>query len=74
MSTPKSERQTVKRLIVEGLGYCCPWRFFSAYRQTAVIAARLGVSDRAIRYQKADFKSGRMRCEGCSNCLKGKGK
>ena len=72
MSARKSKRQTVKLLVTEGMGYCCPFAFFSLYRQTALIAARLGVSDRAIRYAKAAFKAGEYRCQGCSDCLRAK--
>ena len=58
-------RQTVRLLITQGLGYCCPWFFFRHFRRTAQIAARLGVTPRAIRYAKAEKGS----CEGCAGCM-----
>jgi len=52
--------------LIRKLGYCCEHRFFSLYRQTGLIAARLGVSDRAVRYRKAMFKAKELpRCERC---------
>ena len=63
-------RQTVRRLITEGLGYCCPWAFFSLFKNTITIALRLGVTTRAVRYAKADFAAGHHRCENCSNCMR----
>jgi hypothetical protein len=62
-------RPTVKSLIIEDLGYCCLWFFFKHYRQTGVVADRLGVTPRAIRYAKADVDEGREVCRGCANCL-----
>lgn len=71
MSRPKSKRQTVKRLITEGLGYCCEWAFFKLFHHyTGLIASRLGVDERTVRYHKAAFKAGQMRCQGCRKCLK----
>ena len=61
-------RLTVRSLIVEDLGYCCPYFFFRHYKQTALIAARLGVTERAVRYAKAEAKS-QCVCEGKGNCL-----
>ena len=58
-------RPTIASLVRE-LGYCCEARFFSLYRQTGLIAARLGVSDRAVRYRKAMFKAGLL--PYCAKC------
>lgn len=65
-------RITVRSLIEEDLGYCCQWFFFTHYRQTSVIAARLGVSDRAIRYAKAEVDEKREVCKNLQNCLRKK--
>jgi len=65
-------RVTVKKLVVEGLGYCCLYAFFKTYKRTGLIAARLGVSDRAIRYHKMAFKDNCLSCEKRENCLKGR--
>ena len=72
----KSKRITVKALITEqkpyGLGYCCLWAFFRLHKRTGMIADRLGVCDRAIRYHKMAFKDGMLRCEHSARCLKGR--
>lgn len=69
-------RITIKALITDprphGLGYCCEYAFFKLKKRTGLIAERLGVCDRAVRYHKRAFKDGRVRCENCHNCLKGK--
>lgn len=57
-------------LIVDGLHYCCPWAFFSIFRDTPTIAARLGVDPSTIRRAKASFRRGEMKCEGCERCMK----
>ena len=72
MSIPKSRRLTVEHLICDGLGYCCQFAFFSLHRQTGLIAARLGVCERAIRYHKMAFKHGDMECQHLKTCLKEK--
>lgn len=67
------KRQTVRLLVCDreqGLGYCCPYVFFSLYPSTSLIAARLGVTTRAVRYYKAQLKAGDLRCEERSNCMK----
>jgi hypothetical protein len=65
---------TIAALITEpppsGLGYCCEWFFFSRYRQTALIAARLGVTPRAVRYHKEAWRACECSCEGKANCLR----
>lgn len=66
-------RQTVKHLVTSpnGLGYCCEWFFFTHFRQTQVIASRLGVTDRAVRLAKARVDDGESTCENgprCMNC------
>lgn len=66
-------RLTVKMMIEEDLGYCCEWAFFNLYRRTALIAARLGVTTRAVEYHKAAARDGCLVCGGKANCLKTKG-
>lgn len=67
-----AERVLFKELVVDGLGYCCEWGFFKLNRQTGMIAARLGVVDRTVRYHKMAFKDGCLSCEKRPNCLKGR--
>jgi len=59
-------------MITEDLGYCCEWRFFSLYKNTAMIAARLGIDERTVRKHKAAFAEGRLVCENAANCMKAK--
>jgi hypothetical protein len=61
---------TIKSMIEEDLGYCCEFIFFSRYKQTAVIATRLGVTTRAIRMHKAALREGCLVCEGKEKCMK----
>jgi len=65
----KPPRQTVTYLVTVGLGYCCPYFFFTHYRNTALIAARLGVTERAVRYAKAAVDDGVTECAGCESCM-----
>jgi len=66
------KRILIKDLITSGLKYCCPYGFFKMHKRTGLIAARLGVTERAVRYWKMAFKQGDLKCEGCKNCLKGR--
>ena len=63
-------RQTVRVLITQGLGYCCPWFFFQHFRRPGIIADRLGVTKRAVQYLKADVRDGVEVCQNCPNCAK----
>lgn len=64
-------RQTVKYLIEDGLGYCCQYAFWSAMakKETALIAARLGVTERAVRKARAAFREEMFDCEASFGCL-----
>lgn len=65
-------RITLKELITTDLGYCCEWFFFHHYRQnrfTPLIAARLGVSLRAVQKHKSAYRQGKLKCSNCSKCL-----
>ncbi len=61
---------TVQSCITDDLGYCCTKLFFELYPSTALVALRLGFTDRAIRKCKARAKAGS--CQGGEGCLKGK--
>lgn len=63
-------RVTIRSMVTGDLGYCCLWFFFNRYKQTALIAARLGVTTRAIKYQKVAVRTGCELCEGKENCMK----
>lgn len=51
------------------IGYCCPYAFIRCHKQTGLIAARLGISDRTVRRWKAKFKLKEIKCEGRAQCL-----
>ena len=57
-------------LITRGLGYCCEYFFFSRFTDTELIAARLGVSERAVRKRKQLLREGKIQCLNCERCLK----
>ena len=61
---------SMEHLVCVGLGYCCLWMFFRLFKQTGKIAARLGISDRAVRYKKEEFRCGKMKCKGRAKCMK----
>lgn len=65
-------RSLIRTLITSptGLGYCCPWAFFSIFRKTAVIADRLGMTQRAVQMAKRRVDEGEWKCEQCGNCMK----
>ncbi len=58
-------RPTVQSLVTGDLGYCCLWFFFSRFRKTGLVAARLGVSPQAIRQNRASCGG----CQGKSTCM-----
>ena len=60
-------RITVKSLILNDLGYCCLWFFFSRYKGSARIAERLGVSARNVRALRASCEN--CTCEHAPKCL-----
>lgn len=64
-----STRPTVNHLVTEGLGYCCEWFFFQHFKDTQVVADRLGVTDRAIRLAKQRVREGVSVCQQKENCL-----
>lgn len=63
---------TIHSMITEDLGYCCEQQFFRLYKQTSLIAARLGVTTRAVKYHKSAALANPCQCEGAANCMKGK--
>ena len=71
--SPRNPRvNSVEYLVTEGLGYCCLYAFFSLYTETELIALRLGVTSRAIRYNKERFSEGEFSCCNGAKCLKSK--
>lgn len=63
-------RSLTGTLVTEGLGYCCPWAFFSIFRKTPEIAARLGVCEMTVRRAKARVDDKIWKCEECGHCMK----
>lgn len=64
-----AERPTIDKAIRQGLNYCCLFAFFTLHKDTAMIAARLGFGERAIRKHKAALAAGKLRCYGRPGCL-----
>ena len=60
---------TIKNLVIDGLGYCCESAFFRCFKRTGLIATRLGVSERAVRYRKELFRAGKLECNHCKKCM-----
>lgn len=71
LSRHNSHKGLVASLITEGLGYCCEAWFWKHFKEvsTELIAARLGVTDRAVRKHRAAFRRGEMKCENQAKCL-----
>lgn len=67
---PSNNYRQIETLIVSNLGYCCEWFFFSCYTDTNLIAARLGVTPRAVRYHIQAFKKGDLTCQNSERCSK----
>jgi len=63
---------TLADLITTGLGYCCEAWFWAYFKNvsTGLVAARLGVSERAVRKRRAMFKQGELVCQEKTKCLK----
>lgn len=63
---------TLADLITTGLGYCCEAWFWAYFKDvsTGLVAARLGVSERAVRKRRALFKQGELVCQEKTGCFK----
>jgi len=59
-------------MIVEGLGYCCPYAFFRIFRDkpSRLLAARLGVTFRAINHHRQMLREGTSVCLAAECCMK----
>lgn len=66
------KKANIHDMITQDLGYCCEHWFFSHYKQTALVAARLGMTTRAVRYHKASARE--AQCEKKDCCMLKKGK
>lgn len=66
---PKPPRPTFNHLVCHELGYCCEFAFFSLFKRTGMIAERLGLEKRTVRYHKAAFVAGETICEDQPKCL-----
>lgn len=62
-------RISVHKLITDDLGYCCTWLFFKLYPGSDLIAARLGVTTRAVRMNRAKAE---CECAGNPRCIRGR--
>lgn len=64
--------RVVESAIEDGLGYCCPYAFFSIFRQNKMIRERIGVERRAIATWKKKLRDGKLQCKCKEKCLKDK--
>lgn len=71
-NNPIANPPNIRSMIVEDLGYCCPWVFFQMFRRTSLIATRLGVAPRSVRMVKARCDNGEETCTGVARCMKKK--
>ena len=55
-------------MILQDLGYCCLWFFFTRFRKNRVVADRLGVSRQAVSVVRRDCKVC-SKCEERPNCM-----
>lgn len=53
---------SLESLITTGLNYCCMHHFFHRFDKvsTTLIAARLGVTTRAVRYKRKAYRDGKL--------------
>lgn len=62
-------KPTICSYICDDLHYCCPFFFFTHFRNTQVIADRLGVTPRAVRVYKSRVDNKIDVCERRESCL-----
>jgi hypothetical protein len=62
-----------EQLLLES-GWCCPWAFFAANRKirTALLAARLGVSERTVQDWRGYYNRGQIFCKSRGSCMEDK--
>ena len=70
LSPDKPRVNSIPWMLTQSLGYCCTWFFFARYGDNELIAARLGVTERAVRAHRAACRDGEHQCRECSNCMK----
>ena len=65
---------SIREMLTRDLGFCCPWAGLEANKEISsnMLAARLGVGGRAIRYQWDKVASGEIKCEHRKDCMKEK--
>ena len=73
-NNPREEPRpfTLEYYITRNLGYCCEWFFFQLYKDSALIAAHLGVTRATVKRHKKWAKDEVVKCKSCVNCLKEK--
>ena len=61
---------------IKNEGYCCLWAWFEVHRRqyTSTLMEKLfGVCEkRALQYQRAAYRKGKLKCTDCTACLKKK--
>lgn len=56
----KPRANTVESYIVESLHYCCEWYFLQLYKDSELVALRLGVTTNTIRRHRLWIKQGKI--------------
>ena len=62
-------RLTIRRMVEEDLGYCCLELFLAYFPATRLVAARLGVTTRAVKYQRAATRESCITCLQRASCM-----
>lgn len=62
-----NRRTLLDSLVCDGLGYCCPMRFFKAHKDinNATIGLRLGVDRKTV----GGWRSNPLKCTNADNCI-----
>jgi len=60
----------LKTLVVDGLGYCCLWAFFSLFEHLTgqMIADRLGCTPPTVSKWRTLYDRDELRCTNCEKC------
>jgi len=70
LSRDNPRELSIASLITTGLGYCCEAYFWERFKNvsTELIAARLGVTERAVRTHRAAYRQGEFECQKNVKC------
>lgn len=74
MNNPRDLPPTFHSLVTSGLGYCCEYFFFEAFKEveTGLITTRLGCHPATTSKHRRLWREGKLECAKCAECLKPK--